>query len=166
MLKWLPFISHSWNANWSAGETPFEYEAKIKLEQHLLFFGKKIPGTVVNVEISQIGPAVVYLKLSSSMGHFIVVETVTPITPLFQKVQHSIYTSKSILSKIASNFVLTFFANQFSRDIVVWNNKTYQRTPILVKNDGNIAGFRRWYSQFYPKNDGSLSSVKESKLIW
>ena len=34
-------------------------------------------------------------------------------------------------------------------DIPIWQDKVYLERPLLVKGDGNIAEFRRWYSQFY-----------------
>ena len=34
-------------------------------------------------------------------------------------------------------------------DVPIWQDKVYLERPLLVKGDGNIAEFRRWYSQFY-----------------
>jgi nitrite reductase/ring-hydroxylating ferredoxin subunit len=34
-------------------------------------------------------------------------------------------------------------------DVPIWRDKAYWEKPVLVKDDGDIAGFRRWYSQFY-----------------
>ena len=34
-------------------------------------------------------------------------------------------------------------------DIPIWRDKAYWERPLLVKGDGDIAGFRRWYAQFY-----------------
>lgn len=34
-------------------------------------------------------------------------------------------------------------------DVPIWRDKAYWERPVLVKGDGDIAGFRRWYSQFY-----------------
>ena len=34
-------------------------------------------------------------------------------------------------------------------DVPIWRDKIFLENPILVKADGNIAEFRRWYSQFY-----------------
>ncbi len=34
-------------------------------------------------------------------------------------------------------------------DIPIWRDKVYWEHPVLVKGDGDIAGFRKWYSQFY-----------------
>lgn len=34
-------------------------------------------------------------------------------------------------------------------DVPIWRDKIFLERPLLVKADGNIAEFRRWYSQFY-----------------
>ena len=34
-------------------------------------------------------------------------------------------------------------------DVPIWRDKAYWEQPVLVKGDGDIVGFRRWYSQFY-----------------
>ena len=37
-------------------------------------------------------------------------------------------------------------------DIPIWRDKIFRERPLLVKGDGPIAEFRRWYSQFYEGN--------------
>jgi nitrite reductase/ring-hydroxylating ferredoxin subunit len=34
-------------------------------------------------------------------------------------------------------------------DVPIWRDKVFLDRPLLVKADGNIAEFRRWYAQFY-----------------
>ena len=34
-------------------------------------------------------------------------------------------------------------------DVPIWRDKVFLDRPVLVKGDGNIAEFRRWYAQFY-----------------
>jgi hypothetical protein len=34
-------------------------------------------------------------------------------------------------------------------DVPIWRDKVFLERPLLVKADGNIAEFRRWYAQFY-----------------
>lgn len=134
--------------------------------------------------------------LSPLAGHFVVIETVTPIGPMKQKVTHSMYSRDTFFNRLVSkvnvvwlttlservsarkvkdvgmsgiyvctNFlyylcslcsflwqiILTGLVAQFSKDNIIWDNKMYNSRPVLVKTDGNIAGFRRWYSKFYPK---------------
>jgi len=143
-MKCLPFITHKWSANWSAGEFPEDYVAHIELTQSLLFFGKLIPFTFVKTQIRQIGPGIVYLEIFTPFGKIIVVEHVTPLQPLFQKVSHTVFGPRGLLYQILAQTILSAFSEQFARDVVIWNNKTFISKPLVVKNDGNILGFRRW----------------------
>ncbi len=42
-------------------------------------------------------------------------------------------------------------------DRPIWAEKVYRSRPLLVKGDGPITEFRRWYSQFYEGRDGWAS---------
>jgi len=164
-MKYLPFIKHQWTASWAAGEAPEEYTANIKLTQCLLFLGKQIPFTFVRSEIKQIGPGVVYLYIHTSFGKFIICEHLTPLQPLYQKINHVMYGPKGLFSRLFAKVALAGFAEQFIRDVVIWNNKTYINKPIIVKGDGNILGFRRWYSKFYPETTEKLTPLSQD-LNW
>ena len=37
-------------------------------------------------------------------------------------------------------------------DIPIWRDKVFRERPVLVKGDGPVSEFRRWYSQFYEGN--------------
>jgi len=153
-LRVMPFITHLWTAEWTASEDQDTLHiANIKLTQTLLFLGKPIPFTSVETRIRQIGPGLVYLEIFSKFAKFVVIETVTPMEPLFQKVTHQIYGPKSLFCRFLAKIILASFSEQFNRDVVIWNNKAYIHKPIIVKNDGNILGFRRWYAKFYPPQD-------------
>ena len=58
-----------------------------------------------------------------------------------------------ILKKPIANF-LSFltskgFLKDFLPDIQIWENKVYIENPVYFSNDGPIADYRRWASQFY-----------------
>ena len=55
-----------------------------------------------------------------------------------------------------AKFVLKSLLIQFERDIPIWNNKVFLPNPLVVKQDGAIPQFRRWYSKFYSKNHEKL----------
>jgi len=139
-------LKHKWNAIWTPGE---DHQARIEMSQDLFLFGFSIFKAKVN--ITQIGPGVVVLDFSFAFGKVIVVETVTPKEEFLQYVTHTIFADRRI-PRILAKVSLWVLTAQFERDVAIWNNKTFKPQPLLVKNDGNIAGFRRWYSQFYPKN--------------
>jgi cholesterol 7-dehydrogenase len=165
--KWLPCISHKWTAEWKAGEAPEDHIAHIKLSQTLRLFGKELDFTKACVSIRQIGPGVVYLVIETSFGRFVIAEHVTPMQPLFQKVTHTIFGTPNLLSKLVGHILLYSFCEQFNRDVVIWNNKKYIHKPIIVKNDGNILGFRRWYSKFYPPETAENDKIPgKQDLSW
>lgn len=39
-------------------------------------------------------------------------------------------------------------------DVPIWRDMQYRDRPVLVKGDGPIAEYRRWYAQFYAGNPG------------
>jgi hypothetical protein len=43
--------------------------------------------------------------------------------------------------------------NDFSQDIIIWENKCYWSSPLLVSGDGQILKFRSWCQQFYAYGD-------------
>jgi len=60
-------------------------------------------------------------------------------------------------------FVLNNLVVQFERDVPIWDNKTYLPNPMVIKEDGDILRYRRWFSQFYSEN--SLT-VGKDPLDW
>ena len=38
-------------------------------------------------------------------------------------------------------------------DVPIWRDKVFRERPILVKGDGPVMEFRRWYEQFYDGNE-------------
>lgn len=61
---------------------------------------------------------------------------------------------------------------QLERDIMIWNNKRYERKPLFVKSkeDSQVAKHRRWFSQFYSENSPRLKFQKDTlewwRLVW
>lgn len=101
----------------------------------------------IDVRAEQIGPGYVELMLNTSFGPICILQTVTPIEPLLQRVIHQIF-SPPLLAPYA-NLIFLGECMMFERDIMVWNYKKYERQPILVREDRAILAYRRWYSQFY-----------------
>jgi cholesterol 7-dehydrogenase len=163
VVAWIPFLSHRWTAQWTAGEEPTEHISNIRLTQAIMFMKWEIPFTNVITRIRQVGPGLVFLDIHTGVGHMVVTETVTPVAPLHQKVTHCVYAPAGFFNRIVAQVLLRAFCEQFCRDVVIWNNKTYISKPMIVKNDGNILGFRRWYAKFYPPED---QVKKKPDLSW
>ncbi|XP_034937222.1 cholesterol 7-desaturase-like [Chelonus insularis] len=110
----------------------------------------------------QIGPGYVLMNIKTSFGPICILQTVTPVEPLLQRVTHLVYSPffNSPLTKI----VFYGMENMFERDVLVWDHKIYLKNPILVKEERRIATFRRWYSQFYSTNSPTHKSL--TSLDW
>jgi len=55
---------------------------------------------------------------------------------------------------------------QVERDVMIWNNKTFQNKPLLTKEDKLISQFRRWYAQFYSENSRTVAEDLKNTLEW
>ncbi|XP_017482338.1 PREDICTED: cholesterol 7-desaturase-like [Rhagoletis zephyria] len=111
-----------------------------------------------------IGPSFVHLHLKTfAFGHIEILQTVTPMEPLVQKVVHRFYARKPL----GPLMKLMIFAESvmFERDVIMWNNKIFRNNPKLVKEDSAIKKFRHWYSQFFTKNSKSFIDAHEN-LDW
>eukprot|EP01114_Cavostelium_apophysatum_P017828 TRINITY_DN5380_c0_g1_i1.p1 TRINITY_DN5380_c0_g1~~TRINITY_DN5380_c0_g1_i1.p1 ORF type:complete len:475 (-),score=69.94 TRINITY_DN5380_c0_g1_i1:44-1468(-) len=168
-------FAHKWSCStWTPCEAPNEHLAKFTVDESLLFMGKVFPLSRVHVKVTQTGPSFVVLEVGHPLGNFIIVQTVTPISPLFQKVTNSIWGKNNWFTRLLGILFLYLFAQMFERDMMIWRNKTYRAKPLLVKNDGQISAFRRWYKQFYPPNvtpaektsSTSPSSSEETHRRW
>lgn len=93
----------------------------------------------------------VILIFETPFGQGVLVQSVTPIEPLLQRIIHRFYSEPKFIQPF-SRIVLHSEAIQISRDIEIWNRKCYLSSPNLVKEDSNIKSFRRWFSQFYSNN--------------
>jgi len=154
IITWMPstWVNHIWQATYAPGKEPDQYYSNVRVIQQLQLFGKSIPFTRTDGKIRQIGPALVHMPIYTSIGLFYVIEAVTPVEPLLQRVEHIIFGPRFPIYRPIGKFLMKAFSKQFVRDVHIWNNKKYLNTPVLVKGDGPIAQFRRWYSQFYSEN--------------
>lgn len=117
----------------------------------------------INVNVEQIGPGYVELLIDTSFGPMCILQTVTPIEPLMQRVTHQIF-SPPLLAPYAS---LLFLGEclMFERDVAIWNHKKYERQPTLVREDRTILAYRRWYSQFYSVHSPTYQTAMKN-LQW
>ncbi|XP_051157642.1 cholesterol 7-desaturase nvd 1 [Leptopilina boulardi] len=139
-----------------------KHKAILHLKHSLILF-EKYKLLELSVKAMQIGPGYVELQLDSFWGPMYILQTVTPVGPMLQRVTHHMYSSR-ILGPYAKIVIIgeTFM---FQRDIEIWNNKTFTKTPLLVKQDRAITEFRKWYSQFYSDNSPTFQSASKS-LDW
>lgn len=145
-----------------SSEPTEKHKAILHLKHSVILF-EKYKFLELSVKAIQIGPGYVELQLDSFWGPMYILQTVTPVEPLLQRITHHMYSSQS-LGPYAKIVIIgeTFM---FQRDIEIWNNKTFTKTPLLVKQDRSITEFRKWYSQFYSDNSPTFQSASKS-LDW
>ncbi|XP_078326033.1 cholesterol 7-desaturase nvd-like [Crassostrea virginica] len=160
------FGNHSWTAKWEQNPAPNEHIGTLQLTHSMNLFGKAFRPIDMDVTAQQIGPGIVYLTFHSPIGSGTFVQHLIPTEPLVQKLVHNLYYQKSYPAFIAKFFLLGE-AIQVERDIMIWNNKRYERKPLFVKSkaDAQVAKHRRWFSQFYSENSPRLKFQKDT-LEW
>lgn len=161
----LDIAKHSWSGEWQARGEPEPHVADLTVTHAFSLFGGRLKLFSMTVKVEQLGPGVVYLYFNTFVGSGVLVQTVTPLEPLRQKVVHQFFSSRTFIAPI-SKFVIESEARHFERDIMVWNNKQYLSQPLLVSEDRFIVKFRRWYSQFYSENSPKFSFTNENSLDW
>uniref|UniRef100_H2ZBT3 cholesterol 7-desaturase n=1 Tax=Ciona savignyi TaxID=51511 RepID=H2ZBT3_CIOSA len=156
-------IFHGIQADWKPPSDPNEPHRStmsIKDSIYMSIFNFKIPLLVLEFEIDQIGPGAVHIHVRTPFFRGLMLQNVTPIEPFMQKLTHTFYCSTWVPVCIAKAFYL-LETTQIERDILMWNNKTYFRKPILVKEESALAKHRRWYQQFYSENSPKVNQRGE-----
>lgn len=177
--KFLPSIlRHNWsNTFWSIKKsqddensnelnfsTTDKHVANMRLRHNLVILEKYF-GVQLDVKGDQIGPGYVEMALATPFGTIYVLQTVTPVEPMIQRVTHTVYASR--WASPYAKFVLIGECLQFQRDVDIWNHKKFVDSPVLVAEDRTIKAYRRWYSQFYSENSPTYEScVSSNSLDW
>ncbi|XP_034234039.1 cholesterol 7-desaturase isoform X2 [Thrips palmi] len=150
---------HLWDAQWTPGADDRPHTATLKLNHQLDLFGK-FRMLKMDVCANQIGPGYVEMSMETQFGPIIIVQSVTPVEPLLQKVIHRMYCPPLLVPY--AKIVLYGECVMFERDVLVWNHKQFQDKPLLVKEDRLISRYRRWFSQFYSENSPKHAFRKET----
>ncbi len=95
------------------------------------------------------GPGVALLEVDDLMT---VLTTTTPIDRRHVRLLWHFYIPRPL--EAASEEIIEGVTGAFGlgADLPIWRDKIFVNRPLLVKGDGPIAEFRRWYSQFYEGN--------------
>jgi len=156
------WFTHTWTATWNAGEGVESHLAHITVDQGVRFMGRYIPGTLIKVTITQVGPSMVHLNFNTPFGRIMAIETITPVQALLQKATHQAWAEPRVPRWFAK-FVLGGLITQFERDVPIWSNKIFLPNPLLVKEDGPIAKYRRWFARnFYSENSNQIAQARAS----
>lgn len=117
----------------------------------------------IDADVSQIGPGYVVLRLKTFFGDMIILQTVTPLEPLRQKLSHYFYASRWL--GFFMKFSIFGETVNVCRDTMVWDYKTFLKNPLLPKEEKQIKLYRNWFSQFYSENSLSFQNA-QSNLNW
>lgn len=169
-ISWKPHSSFAEEKNSDDVETNVEESSKESMKhraemtlRHSFVLFEKFNILELNIHVDQIGPGYVELMIDTSLGPMCILQTVTPVEPLLQKVIQLIY-SPPLIGPYAT---LVFLGEclMFERDVAIWNHKKFTKEPLLVKEDRRILAYRRWYAQFYSEHSPSYQSAMQS-LLW
>ncbi|EFP10952.1 hypothetical protein CRE_30692 [Caenorhabditis remanei] len=165
-----PVVQHVWDGKWEVKSEENKHCGVMHLNQYMTIWGYRVPLTDSKLIAEQHGPGIVHMIFDFGIwGKGVVFQTVTPEEPLLQRVRFRMFSN---IPWFFVKFFMTVEAMQFERDVFIWSNKKYIKSPLLVKNDGPIQKHRRWFSQFYTENsprmlkDGSLSNQAKSIHDW
>lgn len=159
------YMTHLWDGEWHQ-DPENSHIGILNLETKVAVFGKAFPGIVIKAKAEQVGPGLVFLHIFLPIvGEVLLVQTVTPLEPLLQDVQHTAFGVPSV-PRIVAKFALWAESVQFERDLMVWNHKTYEAKPLLTKEDHLVGKHRRWYSQFYSENSPRFQFKNNDGMDW
>jgi hypothetical protein len=68
-----------------------------------------------------------------------------------------------VVQERRGSFCFTMVDACFLLQVLIWGRKRYLFNPVLVRDDGPIGKFRKWYNQFYSENSPTWASIQEEK---
>jgi hypothetical protein len=148
--------------------TSTEHSAYAPLQQRISCFGFVLPHVHIQIHVNMIGPGLVFVHFDLlGLGEVYIHQTVTPIAPCLQRIRNDIWASP-LVPRFVAKLALRAVVLQLERDIEIWNQKTFVARPCVVKGDGRIHQFRRWFNQFYNTNQHHTSSNvdKQTDIDW
>lgn len=121
--------------------------------------GVKYPKTGAVANVSFLGPGgVVVFRFKTPVGGVLLFKKFTPTSALVQDVHDIWFAEKRVPRVLVSYLVSNAFA-AFSDDVFVWENKTYARRPLVLRDDGPMLPLRRWCKQFWSPNSVSCADA-------
>lgn len=142
-------VRHHWEWTWSRCSDPAAlHTANVAMSSHVTICGAGAGGALgIEGAVRQIGPGLTVICFRVKLlptWRFVVIETVLPREPMKQVVQHFLWASAATPRWLAIT-VFRVLLGQFERDVDIWDQKQYLSAPAVVKGDGPILDFRRWW---------------------
>ncbi len=109
-------------------------------------------GYEIQTTSTSCGPGIVAVEVSQEPIEMLTYITQTPIDDELTEVNLS-FSMKTLPDATATESISELnnriTNEQFAQDVPIWENKIYRARPMLTKNDGPVAQYRRWFRQFY-----------------
>lgn len=94
------------------------------------------------------GPSIVHFQIFTELGEVRMVNTLLPVRP-FELHTETVWFAERSVPRLVVRLIARIASGALEQDREVWESKTYQRKPNLVKGDGPFPTHRRWFNQFY-----------------
>jgi len=143
----IPIFWHQWGIQWEPSNE-HKHMSNFKVQETMKIGKFRIPGTTVRVEGHHVGPGLVHFKLRSILGEIRVCHQLLPLEGFLQDSVYQMWTGPGVPTWFAK-FAIRAWVGQYEKDIVIWNQKLFLPAAQIVKNDGPIVQYRRWFKQFY-----------------
>jgi 3-ketosteroid 9alpha-monooxygenase subunit A len=122
------------------------------VEQSLKVTAVDVAGYEIQTTSTSCGPGIVAVEVSQEPIEMLTYITQTPIDDELTEVNLS-FSMKTLPDAKATESISELnnriTNEQFTQDVPIWENKIYRERPMLTKNDGPVAQYRRWFRQFY-----------------
>ena len=132
-------------------EVRFEGASMI-VEQSLKVTAVDVAGYEIQTTSTTCGPGIVAVEVSQDPIEMLTFITQTPIDEELTEVRLN-FSMKALPDESATQTISELndriTNEQFTQDVPIWENKVYRARPMLTKNDGPVAQYRRWFRQFY-----------------
>lgn len=142
----VPVFWHQWGIQWEPSDK--KHMSNFQVQEVMKIGNFKIPGTTVAVDGHHIGPGLVHFKLKTFLGEVRVCHQLIPLEGFLQDSVYQMWAEKRVPTWF-TKFLMRGWVQQYERDIVIWNQKIFQPAAQIVKNDGPIVQYRRWFKQFF-----------------
>jgi len=149
--KWV-HIKHKTDIRFGEGNEShmaFFYDAPeiIKTKDNTVVEGSEGRG-----DVTYFGAGILAFVFKTNIADPIIIKTFTPIGNLKVRMSDYIYAPKGSF-KLGVKLVVKEASAQFNDDIKIWERKKFLTKPMLVQGDGPIMNMRKWYQQFYEKQN-------------
>lgn len=105
-----------------------------------------LPGGDATFTRDSWGPGITYMQIPGLMA---IHAATTPIDREHCRLRWHFYFPRAWEAAAEELIEAVTGEHGIQADVPIWRDKIYVDRPVLVKGDGPIAEFRRWYAQFY-----------------